>query len=206
MKKGLIIFLWVMHVSALIGIALGYENFFYPKSPITLVYIAMLCILFYPVNKVKKVVAFSICFLTGMSVEWIGVHSGYLFGDYYYGINMGPKLDGIPYLIGLNWAVLTLITHQLSRSINTSVYVTPAMGASLMVFIDFFLEQICDVAGFWHFNGGAGWFNYLCWWVIAYILHLCLHALKIKGDRAISLHLYLVQLVFAAILWMIISI
>jgi putative membrane protein len=38
-----------------------------------------------------------------------------------------------------------------------------------MVLLDVFLEQICDYAGFWSFEQGAGWFNYLCWFVITYV-------------------------------------
>ena len=44
-----------------------------------------------------------IAFATGMLVEWIGVHTGYLFGSYDYGTVLGPKLLGVPLIIGINW-------------------------------------------------------------------------------------------------------
>jgi len=205
-KTVAIIMLWVIHVSALIGIAIGNADFFFPKSPFTLIYLAVLTIWFFPVNSVKKIGLFLLCFSTGMAVEWIGVHTGTLFGDYHYGVNMGWKLDGIPYLIGSNWALLTFITHELSRKYISNKWFIPIAGASLMVVLDFFLEQICDIAGFWHFTGGAGWFNYLCWFLIAMVLHAILLRFKLKGDLKISLHLYVVQLIFAIALWIIITI
>lgn len=206
MRVAALVFLWIVHVSALIGIVLGYEDFFLPKSPFTLVYLFFLLVLFFNVDSQKKVLLFLTFMATGIGVEWIGVHTGSLFGDYYYGKNFGSKLDGIPWLIGVNWAILTFITHVIAKNfLNNKVSIIIA-GAFLMVLLDYFLEQICDFAGFWHFNGGAGWFNYLCWFVIAAALHAIALKFKLKGDKLISYHLYGVQLFFAITLWIIITI
>lgn len=204
-KKIAFAFLWVIHVSALIGIALGYDSFFLPKSGYTLVYVTILTIIWLPVDSTRKWMLFGLCFITGMTVEWIGVHTGALFGTYKYLDNIGPKLDGIPYLIGVNWTVLVFITHVLSLRLKKHVGIQAALGAGLMVFLDYFLEQICAYAGFWEFATGAGWYNYLCWFIIAYILQLIAHKVKLKGDLATALNLYIVQLVFAAALWIIIT-
>ncbi|MGJ8684025.1 MAG: carotenoid biosynthesis protein [Nonlabens sp.] len=205
MKRALIIFLWVVHISALIGIALGYSDFFVEKSPFTLLYLALVLFLYYPIDSVKKTLLFGLCFIVGMGSEWIGVHTSYLFGNYHYGIHLGPKIDGIPLLIGINWGILTFISHAIATSFIKNKWIQIIAGATLMVFLDFFLEQICDYAGFWHFDDGAGWFNYVCWFVIAALLHLILAYYKLRGDRNSSLHLYTVQLIFASGLWIIIT-
>ncbi|KQC32991.1 hypothetical protein AAU57_06395 [Nonlabens sp. YIK11] len=205
MKNAAIIFLWVIHFSALIGIALGYETFFLGKSPFTMLYITALLAVFFPIMDLKTLGLFTICFVTGMTAEWIGVHTGWLFGEYSYGDNFGPKLDGIPFLIGVNWAVLTFVTHAIASKQTSNPWAISVIGASLMVILDFFLEQICDYAGFWSFTGGAGWYNYLCWFIIAFILHYIATHYKLKGDFKTSLHIYIVQLIFASILWIIIS-
>ncbi len=204
-KKAALIFLWVVHISALIGIALCQADFFLPKSPFTLMYILILCIAFIPVLTRRTWLLFSLFFMTGYVAEWIGVHTGFLFGDYYYGKNFGPKIDEIPILIGVNWAVLTTISHIIIHKITSNLYLKAVLGASLMVLLDFFLEQICDFAGFWHFEGGAGWFNYVCWWIIAFILHLLAGKFKLQGDFKTALHIYSVQLIFTAALWIIIT-
>ncbi|MGB5982048.1 MAG: carotenoid biosynthesis protein [Nonlabens sp.] len=205
-KKLALGFLWLIHVSAIVGIAMGYEDFFLPKSPFTLVYLFFMAALYIPLDSPKKLALFSTFFITGFVVEWIGVHSGWLFGDYYYGKNFGPKIDGIPILIGINWGLLTLCSHIIAKKLNNNFYFKAAIGASLMVLLDFFLEQICDYAGFWHFNGGAGIYNYICWWIIAFILHLVAGKARLKGDFTTSFHLYIVQLLFAAALWILILI
>jgi len=205
MKNAAIIFLWIIHLSALIGIGLGFESFFLEKSPFTMLYLTALLLVFYPVTHLKGIGLFVLFFTVGMFTEWLGVHTGWLFGDYNYGINFGPKLDGIPYLIGINWAVLTFVTHQIARKYFSNSWVIATVGAGLMVILDFFLEQISDYAGFWSFDGGAGWFNYICWFIIAYFLHLTASYYKLLGDFKISMHLYIVQLTFAASLCIIIS-
>lgn len=90
-KKAALIFLWVIHISALIGIAMGYEDFFFTKSPFTLLYLFFLSVLFIPIDDKKSFLLVAGFFATGFIVEWIGVHTGGLFGDYYYGKNMGQK-------------------------------------------------------------------------------------------------------------------
>ena len=104
MKNASIVFLWIIHISALIGILLGYESFFLEKSPFTICYLVALLFLWFPINKIKPLLLFIAVAITGIGVEWLGVHSGLLFGDYSLGENFGPKFDGIPYLIGLTWA------------------------------------------------------------------------------------------------------
>ncbi|GAL01898.1 hypothetical protein JCM19314_1571 [Nonlabens ulvanivorans] len=54
-KKSLILFTWVLHVTALIGIALGgYQDFFVTKSPFTLLYLALVLWICYPIQSIKK--------------------------------------------------------------------------------------------------------------------------------------------------------
>lgn len=201
-----IVFLWVLHLAALIGIAIGYEDFFLPKSPFTIMYLLFFLIFFFKIDSPNKLLLFMAFMITGIGVEWIGVHTGSLFGDYYYGKNFGPKLDGIPLLIGVNWALLAFTTHVIAKSIFKSPIAIIATGAALMVGFDYFLEQICDFAGFWHFEGGAGWFNYLCWFIIAAALHAVSLQFKLRGNKLVSYHLYGVQLFFAISLWIIITI
>jgi len=205
MKSALVLFLWIVHISALIGLALGYEEFFLSKSPFTMLLLLALLVYYFPIDAPKTILLFLSFTILGIAVEWVGVHTRWLFGTYEYGANFGPKIDGIPYLIGVNWALLTFCSHQIARRFLNNKWTISLLGALLMVVLDLFLEQICDYAGFWTFENGAGWFNYLCWFVIAYLLHLIAFAFKLKGDFKISIHLYIVQLIFAAILWIIIS-
>ncbi|MBK7882949.1 MAG: carotenoid biosynthesis protein [Chitinophagaceae bacterium] len=47
-----------------------------------------------------------ICVCIGIAVEIIGVKTGFLFGNYSYGIVLGPKIQSVPILIGINWFII----------------------------------------------------------------------------------------------------
>lgn len=206
-RKPYIAFLWIIHISALVGIALGYAQFFLPKTPLNMLYILLGMVFFYPLASSRSLGVFTLAFVVGMSVEWIGVHTGLLFGDYTYGQNFGPKLDGIPYLIGINWAVLTLACGTIATKTIGKGLAAATAAAGLMVLLDFFLEQICSWSGYWTFSGGgAGWLNYVCWFVIAFLLQLAFQKITPKGNRLISLHIYGTQLFYASALWLLITI
>ena len=53
-----------------------------------------------------------------MITESLGVNYGLIFGNYEYGNNLGFKFFGVPFLIGINWIILTAI------SANTASFLT----------------------------------------------------------------------------------
>ena len=188
--------IWLFHINGLIGIAIGNGDWFIPKTPMNLTISALLFVSFYPVNNLKKIVAFTACFLTGMSVEWVGVHTSTLFGVYSYGENLGPKLDGIPYLIGIYWALLVFSTAEISRHIAPSKIIRILLGSTLMVALDVLMEQLAPTFDFWTFEGGVPIKNYITWFVVALVLQALFVIMKITGDRKISYHLFLAQVTF----------
>jgi putative membrane protein len=147
----------------------------------------------------KKVLASIIFFGAGMIVELLGVQYGLLFGVYEYGANLGLKVGGVPILIGVNWAVLVLISGEISNNIQAPRWVKVLSGAALMVLLDFLMEAVAPGFDFWRFEGGeAPLSNYIAWFGIASVLHGIFQWMKIKGNFTFSLHLYLCQLIFFA--------
>ncbi len=196
-KNGAIFLVWLFHVSAIIGISLGHFDWFVTKTPINLLLIGILMIFAYPINSQVSII-FSVFFYTlGMAVEWIGVNYDFLFGIYSYGENLGPKIDGVPWLIGLNWMVLTLTTAAISDKIFKNKVYRIIMGATLMVFLDVFIEQTAPVLDFWSFSGGeAPLRNYLSWFGISVYMHYLYQRSAMTGDFWVSVHIYMAQLVF----------
>jgi putative membrane protein len=189
--------IWLFHISALIGISLGHLDWFISKTPLNLMVCLLLFLLIYPLNEGKKIMAFGLFFICGMFAEWLGVNYGILFGNYHYGSNFGPKLDGVPLLIGVYWALLTFITAAVMDYLALHRLVKVCIAAILMVVLDFFMEHSAPQFDFWTFEGGyAPMENYITWFLLALLFQGILHWLKISGNRTISLHLYLAQLVF----------
>lgn len=194
-----IFLVYLFHISAIIGAILGHEDWFIPKTPLNLSIIMALMIWLFPIDSNRKIMASLIFFLTGVFVEWLGVNFSLLFGTYQYGENLGPKVGGVPALIGVNWTVLVFISGEISNKIHVSRWFKILIGASLMLFLDFFMEVPAPHFDFWIFEGGiAPPSNYIAWFAIAALLHMVFQFMKIEGNFKFSLHLYICQLLFFA--------
>lgn len=188
---------WLFHIAALIGISMGYQEWFVSKTPLNLSISLILFIWVYPLDNAKKYLAFALFFAGGMFAEWLGVNYGVLFGTYNYGTNFGPKLDGVPYLIGVYWGILTFISATLATKVTSNAPLKIVLAAGLMVFLDFFMEHSAPVFDFWTFEGGtAPLENYTTWFSLAVVFQVILHFLKQEGNLIFSLHLYMAQLIF----------
>lgn len=188
---------WLFHISALIGVSLGNLDWFIEKTPLNLCLSLLLFFISYPLIKQKQWLAFAIFFIGGMFAEWLGVKFNLLFGTYAYGSNFGPKLDGVPLLIGCYWALLTFITSSILDYSKLAVWLKVILGSVLMVILDFFMEHSAPTFDFWTFDGNvAPLQNYIAWFSIAVIFHIILRLFKINGNKVFSLNLYLAQLIF----------
>lgn len=199
-KRNVSIFiLWLFHISGIIGVSLGYLDWFISKTPLNLIIILVLISINFPIDTKKKIWVTFVFFCTGMLAEWIGVHYGFLFGEYSYGNNLGFKIDDVPILIGINWVILTLSTAAISAYLFQNRIVKIIAGALLMVGLDFFIEVVAPRFDFWSWTSiDAPLRNYLAWFLIAVFLHSIYDKSRIKGDFTFSLHLYLAQLLFFA--------
>jgi len=189
--------LWLFHVSGIIGISIGYQDWFASRTGLNLVIMFIALIAFYPMDSIKKWILFFTFGVLGILVEYLGVTFGLFFGDYVYGSNFGPKILGVPLLIGVNWAMLTFICGSVANKLSDNVFLKSLLGTFMMLFLDLFMEKVAPIFDFWEFTGGyAPIDNYIAWGVISFIFHLIFHLFKVKGNFLISFHLYMVQLVF----------
>ncbi|MEO1254703.1 MAG: carotenoid biosynthesis protein [Bacteroidota bacterium] len=187
---------WLFHVSALIGIFLGYFEWFIVKTPLNLMVSFILLLTVGGKHAVRTLPYIILFAVLGFSVEWIGVHTGFPFGSYTYGNNLGIKLDGIPPMIGVNWAMLTVITGAIAFRYFKGWKAILA-GATLMVGIDFFIEPIAAPAGFWSWaNDAIPVSNYIAWFVIAMFFHWIYMRFIRSYNFLFSVNLYLAQLLF----------
>lgn len=139
-------------------------------------------------------------FLIGYGVEWIGVHTHFLFGNYSYGKNLGFKLSGIPLIIGINWVVLILVTHSISlKFLNHNIF-TPVLAAIFMVGLDFLIEPVAIKSDYWSWYGNhIPVFNYVCWFFISLIIHFIYRKIRLTEQNTVYNCIYIVLVVFFSI-------
>lgn len=138
-------------------------------------------------------------FLFGISIEWLGVYSGVIFGNYHYGPTLGPKVDGIPIIIGVNWLILSYISLDIVRRFfqKKNVFFKSAVAAFLMTFMDIAIEPVAIKLEFWYWpNDTVPLLNYIGWFVVSLILFLVSHAFKVNWRNNASLPLYLAMYIF----------
>jgi len=189
--------IWLFHISAIVGISLGYFDWFATKTPLNLMMVTGLLLFNFPLNTLKKLILFAIIFVLGMTVEWIGVHYDFLFGSYTYGDNLGAKLDGVPWLIGANWAILILICGAIADKLKAKTYIKILFGAFLMVLLDFFIEVPAAYFDYWHWEiGHAPLQNFIAWYLISSAMLWLYYKFKVEGNFKFGFHLYISQFVY----------
>ena len=65
----------------------------------------------------------------GFSAEILGVHAGIPFGSYGYAASLGPRLAGVPIIVGLAWAMMAwpsaVVARRLARTRAAQVAIGP---------------------------------------------------------------------------------
>ena len=181
-KNAISIFaIWLVTISGIVGIYLGHLDWFISKTPMNLLLgLLLLYWNFPPKNGLRSWIIWLIVYLIGMLVELIGVNTGMLFGTYHYGGNLGTKFFGVPFLIGLNWVVLTFLTASIAKRYVPNKWLAILCGSILMVALDFFIEPTAPIFDFWHWEGGAAPIrNYVDWFVVSFLLQMI-----VKNDLA----------------------
>ena len=133
-------------------------------------------------------------FLIGMITESLGVNYGLIFGDYEYGNNLGFKLFGVPYLIGVNWIILTVISANIASFLtkNRSVVLTIIIGTLLMLAMDFVMEPIAPKLDMWRFkNLIVPPSNYVGWLFVGLFTQTLYNLYFRQKEIIVSTNLYL---------------
>lgn len=205
----------LFHVSGLIGILFTeHKAWFIANTPLNLLVMFLLLLWNQPKRNISFLLFVLAAFLTGMGTEMIGVNTGKLFGCYRYGTVLGPHLNGVPWLIGINWFVTVyasgVIMHLLHEWIRntyeeTGTRLSPRLitisliidGALLAVFFDWVMEPVAVHLGFWQWEGATiPFFNYLCWFLISAALLGLFRYLRFEKANHFAVHLFIIQLIF----------
>ena len=189
----------IVHVVGLFGMASAYREVFLILTPINLALSFAIML----VNDVRwnaaQWGAIALCFAVGIAVEAIGVATGMVFGDYYYGATLGPKLFEVPIVIGLNWALLVYGSAAITSKLlpGRPVLLHAAIGAAIMVGYDVLMEPVAIALDFWHWpQGSIPLQNYFAWFVVAFGLLVILHRVFKRIYNPVAIALIAIQLVF----------
>jgi uncharacterized membrane protein len=192
----------LFHLTGFVGLAFAKDKAFYLKyTPLTLLLTAGLLGLFQEERTWGFWLFVMQAFMLGFIAEFIGVHTGALFGSYVYGATLGLKYEEVPWLIGLNWVTLSYCAGILASYLPLPGLLRVLVGAALMVGFDLCLEPVASQYDFWRWTGNIiPLRNFRDWFLLSVLLQfLFLRAGFLKRNRLVPL-VYLVQLLFFFVL------
>jgi putative membrane protein len=142
------------------------------------------------------------CFIIGFVAELIGVHTGFLFGSYHYGENLGMKVFEVPLIIGLNWGILVVISASLFQRFQLPIFIKIVLATVLMVFLDFLMEPVANDLDFLYWkNDQIPLYNFVCWFAISLILQYFYgYIYKLAESNRVFNVLYFVMVIFFSLL------
>lgn len=129
----------------------------------------------------------------GMAVEWIGVHTGRLFGEYHYSDVLGPLVYGVPVTLGFAWIAVVcnavLISHDFGQRGLRLLLLRAAQAGFWSVLMDLVLDPVAHARSFWKWGGGGGfygvpWSNFGGWLIAGAALSILLPAVRIPHAAA----------------------
>jgi len=192
-----IFIIWLFNISGILGILSTYSDWFLRLTPINLSMYVILIIWNVKDLSKKFFLAFFLPFFIGFITEYLGVNYGLIFGSYTYGDNLGLKLGGVPFMICVNWAVLTIITADLSSIFHKNIVVQSLLGGFIMMLLDIMIEVSAPRFDFWEFeNSIIPIKNYIAWFVIGSIAHYLYRLINIKTDKKLSIHIFVAITIF----------
>jgi putative membrane protein len=143
-------------------------------TPVNLLFSLVVVLFSHPKWGWRLPLLLTVSFVVGMGIEIIGVQTGLIFGSYQYGEVLGPKWHGTPWMIGVNWAMLTYCcgVTVIRFSPRWGWFWRSFFGATLMLSLDFLMEPVAIFYDFWSWGGDGSipLQNYAAWFLISFVL------------------------------------
>ena len=134
--------LLLFHVCGVIGILSPLRDLFLMATPLTL--LVSLCVLLWGTEGLRKPFYGSLITvgILGIMAEVLGVATGLVFGEYSYGQTLGWQIGGVPWVIGMNWALLVWASLALGAYLGLRGLILIVAAASILVGFDWVMEPV----------------------------------------------------------------
>ena len=190
-----------LHVVGIIGLSIPeYRDLFLRLTPLQLLTSLFLILAFHKGWSDVFPIFAAAAFWIGFGSELIGIHTGYLFGDYVYGPTLGPKLWEVPIIIGVNWFILAYLTGTIFQKVPNDYYAA-FLGATAMTAIDYIMEPVAVALDMWYWKFEIiPWSNYAGWFGVAFLIQLLFRKSSFQKENPIASILLISIMLFFAIL------
>lgn len=193
-----------MYVAGIIGLSFPLSKpYFQAFTPLHLFAVSLYLIFTHWLLK-PSLKMFLGLIIVGIMVEIIGVNTGLLFGKYVYDHTLGFEIFGVPPTIGLNWMIMVFTTFALVQNLFSKYHkiVQSILIAFFLIVFDYIAEPVAINLEMWHWLGDGipPIYNYVCWFIISFLMSLVLLKNKVKYDLNSCFFVLMCQILFFVIL------
>ncbi|MHA7130422.1 carotenoid biosynthesis protein [Algoriphagus namhaensis] len=187
-----------VYLVGMIGLSLPeYRELFLSLTPYQLVFTTFLLLSFHKGWNDAFPIFGAAAFWIGFGSEVIGIHTGYLYGDYVYGPTLGPKLWEVPLVIGLNWFLLVYLSGSLFAGSISNDYLAAALGALVMTALDYIMEPVAVAMDMWYWKFDIiPVSNYVGWFGVAFLIHLIYRKTNFQKENPVAKLLLVAMILF----------
>ncbi len=162
---------------------------------------------FLRVNNSKAEILFYSGFVIVSSffLEYTGVESGVIFGNYDYGNVLSPQIADVPFAIGFAWISTILASIGLTIMIikwdkKRNIFLFVIINALFMTLFDYMLEPVAVKLGYWSWeSGNIPVRNYIAWFAFGSIysyIFLWLQKVREFNIPPLFIHSYIAQIIY----------
>lgn len=164
----------LIYVIGLLGILIPYSrSLFLSLTPLNL-FVSFAFILIYENSNIdlRRIFLIFSIILFAWLIEFAGVNTGFIFGQYKYGTTLGLKFLNTPLIIGINWFILIAGSASIVNKFNWSPVFKVLIASGLMTILDILIEQVATKTDMWSWTSGEiPLQNYFAWFVISILIH-----------------------------------
>lgn len=186
-----------LYAGGVVGLSIPeYQDLFLDLTPVQLLISLFLILSFHKGWSDAFPIFAAATFWIGFGSELIGIHTGYLYGDYVYGQALGPKLWDVPIIIGVNWFILAYLTGTVFHKIPNDYYAA-FLGALAMTSLDYIIEPVAVELDFWAWKFDTippG--NYAGWFGVSFLIHLIYRKANFEKSNPIAAFLLMALILF----------
>jgi bisanhydrobacterioruberin hydratase len=198
--KGLTLIALLFHIIGLAGIGILHAGMVTQATPFHLLLMFILLSIAHGSNWKSFFLWMPIVFILSFGAEWVGVHTGWLFGHYSYTTVLGWKWQAVPVIIGCNWVIVTCGAISLTRLVSENIILNSMLAATAATVYDWVLEPAAHQQNYWVWAGGhIPHLNYVCWWVVSFVISLLWQIMKNEYNQ-FAVNLFLIQILFFSFL------
>lgn len=196
-KMGIFL-LMVVYLVGIVGFLIpDTRNLIIAATPINILFCTFLLLYFHVGWHKKLLFWLAAVGVLGYFLEVAGVQTKVIFGDYWYGPNLGPGMLGVPFMMAINWIMLTYMSAMLVASLSWPVWVKAIVSALVMVGYDVVLEPVAMQFDMWSWKANVVPLqNYIVWLVAGFAFQWVFHEKNDKRKNPLIGYAFVAQLTF----------